>query len=61
MKLGDGDCEISDVKWRRIVYGWVSPFVLLHIRKNSMLAMLKVSGTRLCTVLSVNPVDEILI
>ena len=61
MKLGDGDRdgEISDSKWRRIAYSLVLPFEFLHIRKDSMLVMLNVSGTPLCMVLSGNHVDEI--
>ncbi|PSR91780.1 Nuclear pore complex protein [Actinidia chinensis var. chinensis] len=45
VKLGDGDGEIGDAQWRRIAYCSVSPFALLQSRKNSMLAMSRVSAS----------------
>ncbi|KAK2661258.1 hypothetical protein Ddye_007791 [Dipteronia dyeriana] len=40
---GDGDGEISDVQWRRIAYGSVSPFALLQSRRNSVSSLSKMS------------------
>ncbi|XP_059657172.1 nuclear pore complex protein NUP85 [Cornus florida] len=43
VKLASGDDEIGDAQWRRIAYGSVSPFAHLQSRKNSLLALSKVS------------------
>ncbi|KAI9192513.1 hypothetical protein LWI28_023943 [Acer negundo] len=43
VKLGNGDGEISDVQWRRIAYGSVSPFALLQSRRNSVSSLSKMS------------------
>ncbi|GFS35424.1 hypothetical protein Acr_00g0039810 [Actinidia rufa] len=45
VKLGDGDGKIGDAQWRRIAYCSVTPFALLQSRKNSMLAMSRVSAS----------------
>ncbi|KDP34155.1 hypothetical protein JCGZ_07726 [Jatropha curcas] len=33
---GNGDGELNDAQWRRISYGSVAPFALLHSRRNSV-------------------------
>ncbi|XVF89172.1 hypothetical protein PTKIN_Ptkin19aG0108600 [Pterospermum kingtungense] len=43
VKLGGGDGEISDARWRRIAYGSVSPFALLQSRKNAASSLSKMS------------------
>ncbi|KAE8658093.1 Nuclear pore complex protein NUP85 [Hibiscus syriacus] len=43
VKLGGGDCEISDAHWRRIAYDSISPFALLQSRKNAVSSMSKMS------------------
>ena len=43
VKLGVGDGEVDDAQWRRIAYGSVSPFALLQSRRNSVLALSKMS------------------
>ena len=43
VKLGVGDGEVDDSQWRRIAYGSVSPFALLQSRRNSVLALSKMS------------------
>lgn len=43
VKLGVADGEVDDAQWRRIVYGSVSPFALLQSRRNSVLALSKMS------------------
>ncbi|OVA20255.1 Nucleoporin Nup85-like [Macleaya cordata] len=43
VKLSSGDEEIDDAQKRKIAYGSVSPFALLQNRKNSILALSKMS------------------
>lgn len=43
VKLGVADGEVDDAQWRRIAYGSVSPFALLQSRRNSVLALSKMS------------------
>lgn len=42
VKLGGGDPEITDAKWRQIAYGSVAPFALLQSRRSSLSELSKV-------------------
>ncbi|KAL1353092.1 hypothetical protein HN51_017021 [Arachis hypogaea] len=44
VKLGVGDPEISDSRWRQIAYGSVAPFALLQSRRSALSEMIKSSS-----------------